>query len=138
MRRHVFQFVSIRVHSWSEPQLRHQFDDGRVDCTDGQLRIDAEHKHQPEFESFTFSSEKTFSRDRFERFADRLPVNMHRAKGFVLFPDGAQLFNFVAGRWDLEPFETDRTDLVFIGKEIAAQKPAILRALDACAHPDNK
>src|SRR5438874_1723793 len=92
-----------------------------------------EHKHQPEFESFTFSSEKTSSRDRFERFADRLPVNVHRAKGFVLFPDGAQLFNFVAGRWDLEPFETDRTDLVFIGKEIAAQKPAILRALDACS-----
>ena len=92
-----------------------------------------EHKHQPEFESFTFSSEKTFSRDCFERFADGLPASMHRAKGFMLFPDGAQLFNFVAGRWDLEPFETDRTDLVFIGKEIAAQKPAILRALDACS-----
>jgi len=76
-----------------------------------------EHKHQPEFESFTFSSEKTFSRDCFERFADGLPASMHRAKGFMLFPDGAQLFNFVAGRWDLEPFETDRTDLVFIGKK---------------------
>ena len=97
-----------------------------------------EYKHQPEFESFTFSSDKTFSHDSFERFADGLPASVHRAKGFVLFPDGAQLFNFVAGRWDLEPFETDRTDLVFIGKEIAAQKPAILRALDACAHPDNK
>jgi len=38
-----------------------------------------EHKHQPEFESFTFSSEKTFSRDCFERFADgscgRVPGN---------------------------------------------------------------
>ena len=97
-----------------------------------------EHKHQPEFASFTFNSEKTFSRDCFERFAENLPASVHRAKGFVLFPDGAQLFNFVAGRWDLEPFETNRTDLVFIGKEIAAQKPAILRALDACTHPDNK
>ena len=92
-----------------------------------------EHKHQPEFESFTFTSDKKFLRDYFERFADALPASMHRAKGFVLFPEGAQLFNFVAGRWDLEPFETDRTDLVFIGKEIAAQKPAILRALDACS-----
>ena len=97
-----------------------------------------EHKHQPEFESFTFSSEKTFSRDCFERFADGLPASMHRAKGFMLFPDGAQLFNFVAGRWDLEPFETDRTDLVFIGKKIAAKKSELLRALDECAHPDNK
>jgi len=97
-----------------------------------------EHKHQPEFESFTFSSEKTFSRDCFERFADGLPASMHRANGFMLFPDGAQLFNFVAGRWDLEPFETDRTDLVFIGKKIAAKKSELLRALDECAHPDNK
>ena len=97
-----------------------------------------EHKHQPEFESFTFSSEKTFSRDCFERFADGLPASMHRAKGFMLFPDGAQLFNFVAGRWDLEPFETDRTDLVFIGKKIAAKKSELLRALDECAHPDDK
>src|SRR6266511_4458624 len=46
-----------------------------------------EHKHQPEFASFTFNSEKTFSRDCFERFADNLPASVHRAKGFVLFPD---------------------------------------------------
>jgi G3E family GTPase len=90
------------------------------------------HEHQPEFESFTFSSEKTFSRDCFERFADTLPANVIRAKGFVRFPDGVQLFNFVAGRSDLEPFETDRTELVFIGKKIAAEKSRILAALDEC------
>src|ERR671931_1777392 len=61
-----------------------------------------QHAHQPEFESFTFSSDKTFSRDCFERFADALPANVIRAKGFVRFSDGAQLFNFVAGRWELE------------------------------------
>src|SRR5205814_7475202 len=54
-----------------------------------------EHEHQPEFESFTFSSDKTFSRDCFERFADALPANVVRAKGFICFPDSAQLFNFV-------------------------------------------
>jgi hypothetical protein len=58
---------------------------------------------------------------------------MIRAKGFVRFADGTQLFNFVAGRWELEPFETNRTELVFIGKNIAAEKEAILRALDECA-----
>src|SRR5258708_7580076 len=70
------------------------------------------HKHQPEFESFTFSSDKTFPRDCFEAFADGLPASVVRAKGFVRFPDSAQLFNFVAGRWELEPFEAKNTELV--------------------------
>jgi G3E family GTPase len=92
-----------------------------------------EHRHQPDFESFAFSSDKIFARDCFERFADGLPAAMIRAKGFVRFADGTQLFNFVAGRWDLEPFDTNRTELVFIAKNIAAEKEAILRALDECA-----
>jgi G3E family GTPase len=91
-----------------------------------------EHKHQPEFESFAFSSDKAFSRDCFEGFADTLPAAVIRAKGFVRFVDGAQLFNFVAGRWELEAFETDRTQLVFIGRKISAQKSAIISALNAC------
>ena len=90
------------------------------------------HEHQPEFESFTLSSEKTFSRNCFERFADGLPEGVYRAKGFVRFADGAHLFNFVAGRWDLEPFESAETQLVFIGKEIAAKKSAILDSLKKC------
>jgi G3E family GTPase len=90
------------------------------------------HLHQPEYESFTFSSKKTFSRDCFERFADALPPNVIRSKGFVCFHDGAQLFNSVAGRWELEPFESDRTDLVFIGKNVSAQKQAIVDALKKC------
>jgi G3E family GTPase len=91
-----------------------------------------EHKHQPEFESFTFTSGKKFVRACFERFADNLPTNLYRAKGFVRFPDGAQLFNFVTGRWDLEPFASEETQLVFIGKGITKQKSAILHALDEC------
>jgi len=90
------------------------------------------HQHQLGFESFTFSSDKTFSRDCFERFAEGLPAKVVRAKGFVRFADGAQLFNFVAGRWDLEPFEANRTELVFIGEKIAAERDTIFRALDQC------
>jgi G3E family GTPase len=90
------------------------------------------HKHQPEFESFAFSSDKAFSRDCFERFAESLPASVIRAKGFVRFADGTQLFNFVAGRWELEPFQGDRTELVFIGKNNAAEKEAILDALQKC------
>jgi len=91
-----------------------------------------QHQHQLEFESFTFRSDKIFSRDCFERFADSLPASVARAKGFVRFSDGTQLFNFVAGRWDLEPFDTDRTELVFIGKEITVQKERIVAVLREC------
>jgi G3E family GTPase len=91
-----------------------------------------DHRHQPEFESFAFTSEKIFSRDCFERFTDSLPTNVIRAKGFVRFGDGARLFNFVAGRWEFEPFESNETQLVFIGKEITTKKETILGALDEC------
>src|SRR5215813_4389125 len=90
------------------------------------------HEHQPEFESFVFSSENVFSRDCFERFAGALPFNVIRAKGFIWFPDGAQLFNFVAGRWELEPFEADRTEVVFIGKNVLSAKTAITSLLAKC------
>jgi G3E family GTPase len=90
------------------------------------------HRHQPEFESFAFTSSKIFSRHCFEGFANGLPASVVRAKGFIRFADGGQLFNFVAGRWELEPFESDRTEVVFIGKNIAAGKQAILRALNEC------
>ena len=88
-----------------------------------------EHWDQPEFESFAFTAGKIFSRERFEDFANRLPAIVVRAKGFICFADGGQLFNFVAGRWELEPFESDRTELVFIGKQIAAEREMILHAL---------
>ena len=91
-----------------------------------------EHQHQLEFESFGFTSNKTFSRNCFEDFASSLPGSVVRAKGFIRFADSAQLFNFVAGRWELELFESDRTELVFIGKNIAAEQEAIVRALNEC------
>jgi G3E family GTPase len=94
--------------------------------------VPPQHEHQPEFESFTFSSDSTFSRDCFERFADALPSSFIRAKGFIRLPDGAQLFNFVAGRWELEPFEADETQLVFIGKGVLSEKEAIVESLEKC------
>ena len=96
------------------------------------------HQHQPEFESFAFTSSKIFSRDCFEGFANGLPASVVRAKGFIRFANGAQLFNFVAGRWELEPFEAERTELVFIGKKLDAVKSAILGALDGCMLPNDE
>jgi G3E family GTPase len=91
-----------------------------------------EHKHQPEFESFTFTSDKNFVRECFEHFADGLPASVVRAKGFVRLEDDPQLFNFVAGRWELEPFEARETQLVFIGKGVLAEKKAITESLNKC------
>ena len=91
------------------------------------------HRHQTEFESFTFASDKIFSRSCFEGFANNLSASVVRAKGFIRFNHGGQLFNFVAGRWELEPFETAETQLVFIGEKIAAQKSDIVHALNQCA-----
>ena len=82
------------------------------DISRGERKIASpEHRHQSEFESFAFTSSKIFSRDCFEGFANGLPASVIRAKGFIRFADGTQLFNFVAGRWELEPFEirADRT-----------------------------
>jgi G3E family GTPase len=96
------------------------------------------HRHQIEFESFAFDSHKTFSRECFERFAALLPAGVLRAKGFIRFTDGTHLFNFVAGRWELEALESDRTELVFIGKDVVRQKFVILDALNKCTAKNEK
>jgi G3E family GTPase len=91
-----------------------------------------EHVHEHEFESFGFTSNKIFSQNCFEDFVNGLPGSVVRAKGFIRFADSAKLFNFVAGRWELEPFEAAETQLVFIGKKIAAKKEEMIEALNKC------
>ena len=61
-----------------------------------------------------------------------LPANVIRAKGFIRFSDAAQLFNFVAGRWELEPFDAKDTELVFIGKSVLSERETIVDALKNC------
>lgn len=91
-----------------------------------------QHRHQPEFASTHHISEKIFRRDRFEEFANKLSDFTYRAKGFIRFPDGTFLFNYVGGRWDLEPFSHGKTELVFIGERDKLQKDRILEALKKC------
>jgi G3E family GTPase len=91
-----------------------------------------QHRHQPEFDSFGYTSPATFDRAKFEQFAARLAPAVYRAKGFVRLPDQAWLFNFVAGRWDFEPFPGAGTELVFIGKGLAAKRQALLAELEGC------
>ena len=96
------------------------------------LQPSPHHHHQPEFESFSYTSQAISDRSCFTQFAESLNSNVYRAKGFVQFPEGTHLFNFVAGRWDLEPFEPSPTELVFIGKQISQQKSEICDRLKSC------
>jgi G3E family GTPase len=102
----------------------------------GRERIQAppHHIHQLEFESFSYNSPATFHRQCFAEFANSLEIDVYRAKGFVRFSEGIYLFNFVAGRWDLEPFVQEATELVFIGKNLLQRKVEILNRLKLCEY----
>lgn len=92
-----------------------------------------EHKtHEIESEVFVFESSKKFSRGRFLELAGSLPKNIYRSKGFICCEDGRYLFNFVAGRFELEPFAAERTELVFIGKDILRLENDIKEKLEKC------
>ncbi len=92
----------------------------------GERRIEPpRQRHQNEFETFVLRPGETLRREAFEEFADRLPPEVYRAKGFVRFEEGTCLFNFVAGRWDLEPFEETEPVLVFIGKGVKRKQEEI-------------
>lgn len=92
----------------------------------------AKHKHQPEFESFSVRLDQPLDRTCFEDFADQLNAGVYRSKGFVRFAEGTFLFNFVAGRWDLEAFEAAQGVLVFIGKGVRSKREEIEKALEKC------
>lgn len=90
------------------------------------------HVHQPEFESVSYITAALLDRGRFEAFVADLQPTVYRAKGLVRFPSGTFLFNFVAGRWDVEPFPASTTELVFIGKRLAQHREALLAQLTTC------
>lgn len=90
------------------------------------------HVHQPAFESLSYTTAAPLDRGRFEAFAEGLHPAAYRAKGVIRFTDGTYLFNFVAGRWELEPFPADQTALVLIGKDLARRQAELLSQLQRC------
>jgi G3E family GTPase len=76
--------------------------------------------------------EIAIDRNCFEEFADHLTANVYRAKGFIRFSEGTHLFNFVAGRWELDSFREEKTALVFISRDIKSQQSSILAQLANC------
>jgi G3E family GTPase len=90
------------------------------------------HVHQPQFEAVSYTSMARLERGCFEAFVERLSPTVYRAKGFVRFADSTYLFNFVAGRCDLEPFAAQATALVFIGEGLAQQRADLIDQLKSC------
>ena len=90
------------------------------------------HHHDSEIGSFVYRSNSSLDRSRFESVAARLSPQIYRAKGFLRCADGDFLFNFVAGHWELEPFEADQTELVFIGKGAEEVRESVLNKLQDC------
>jgi G3E family GTPase len=123
----------LNAHTPILPTQRCRVDpDVLFGITQGHEASPLQHRHQPQVESFSYASEATLQRSRFEQFADRLSPAILRAKGFVRFPEETCLFNFVAGRWELEPFSEKPTTLVFIGEHVTRHQADIVNGLKQC------
>ncbi len=90
------------------------------------------HHGKAEFQSFTFTTNRPLERDKFEQVISDLPESVYRAKGFVCLEEGTYLFNYVLGRAELEAFEADRSQLVFIGRDLDEVQEDILSQLRDC------
>lgn len=88
--------------------------------------------HLTALQSFTYTTEQPMDPDAFSRLADGLPPEVFRGKGFVLLGEQVFLFNYVAGRWDLEEFAAEATQLVFIGHDLGARQDEIRAKLQQC------
>jgi G3E family GTPase len=91
-----------------------------------------QHRHQLDIDSFSYASAATLERNCFEALVEGLSPTVARAKGFVRFAEGTYLFNYVAGRWDLEAFSDKPTTLVFIGAHVTRRQADLIDALKRC------
>lgn len=91
----------------------------------------------PEFQTFSYWTGKLLDESAFREMVSDLPPQVYRAKGFVCFRNGSGcLFNYVAGRADIEDYEAETTELVFIGRFLDEVRASILDRLRACEAAD--
>jgi len=89
--------------------------------------------------SFVYRSPRPLAQDAFERFLERLPRDILRAKGIVRFVDRDWhcLFSFTCGRHEISWLKLDdaaprENQAVFIGRALDRHRPRIEAALAAC------
>ena len=91
----------------------------------------AHHHEQEGFHSFSFEDKRLVDRDKLNQFLESLPPNLFRCKGWVRFPDGSKLVNYIGGNFRLEPDDGSHdTALVFVGRN--CDEKEILEALKMC------
>lgn len=85
-------------------------------------------KHSEKLESFEFVAEK-MNYNRLDVVLTTIS-DVVRIKGFVNTEKGGFLLNYVLGRHEFEPYDTENTKLVFIGKNM--NKSRIEKELKSC------
>ncbi|MBI2172603.1 MAG: GTP-binding protein [Candidatus Aenigmarchaeota archaeon] len=92
-----------------------------------------EHSHIEDENMQFFSVEAgRLDMEKFVSFVKSMPEDIYRAKGFAVFEDASYIFNYVAGRYDLEEFPAEKTKLVFIGKGVKSVEKEISEAVRKC------
>jgi len=84
-----------------------------------------EHIHQPEFESFLYTTHAAFNRQCFENLSIAW-VQRNPCQRFCPISVRNLSFNFVAGRWELEAFEQEATELVLSANSYVNEKKKFL------------
>jgi cobalamin biosynthesis protein CobW len=100
----------------------------------------AHHAHgRDAIQAFSYETYTLVDLYAFERFLQKLPSNVYRAKGLLQLTHGAfpHVFNFTCGRFDFQPLAPALarqfpTQAVFIGKDIYAYKDEIISRFQAC------
>ena len=86
--------------------------------------------HEIKEQYFKFETKKLVDKEKFEKLIKNMPKNVYRAKGFIKSGEGDFLFNYVAGRHELEEFKAEKTELVFIGQDVDKYKDKIILKLE--------
>ncbi len=87
---------------------------------------------------FSYQTEASFDLKRFERFLEKVPRSVYRAKGFVRFEgnDWIGLFSLTCGRFELNWVRLSgaapATQAVFIGRDIDDVRDRLLADLERC------
>ncbi len=89
-----------------------------------------DHKHT--FATFTWNRDCELERSCFEKAVEAWPEAVYRAKGFVRIEGRLWLFNYVAGRWQLDPVAEGQPSLVWIGPQVDRFAHQILTRLEGC------
>lgn len=88
--------------------------------------------HRHTFATFTWNRDRELERSCFEKAIEAWPESVYRAKGFVRIEGRLWLFNYVAGRWQLDPVAEGDPTLVWIGPQVDRFADQILTRLEAC------